>query len=101
MSAIPFGPGPADNSEFDDGIERDPDGLGVDVLALVRDAAVLLQDAAVPRPAALEQTVKRVKLEAVLGAVLGTVGGSMGRVARAAPDLLGLIEDDRPNEGPA
>ena len=101
MSAIPFGPGPADNSEFDDGIDRDPDDLGVDVLALVRDAAVLLQDAAVPRPAALEQTVKRVKLEAVLGAVLGTVGGSMGRVARAAPELLGLIEEDRPNEGPA
>lgn len=92
MTAVPFDPGPANSGHVDDGVERDPDGLASETLALVRDAAALLSGAPVPRPEAVEQVVSRLQVEAVIGAVLGTVGGSLGRVARAAPDLLGLVE---------
>ncbi|MEE8603619.1 hypothetical protein [Euzebya tangerina] len=92
MTAVPFDGGSTGAGHLDDEVERDPDGLASETLALVRDAAALLSGAAVPRPDAVEQVVSRLQVEAVVGAVLGTVGGSLGRVARAAPDLLGLVD---------
>ncbi len=84
MSAVPAG--------HDD--TPDPDEMDVVSLHLVREAAGLLRESTVARPEALEAAVQRVKVEAVLGALLGAVGGSFGRVAHAMPDLMGLVEQE-------
>lgn len=86
MSAIPMDPYEEDG--------RDPDEMDAVHLHLVQEAAGLLREAAVPRPAAVEAAVQRVKVEAVLGALLGAVSGSFGRVAHATPELLGLVEQE-------
>lgn len=78
----------------------DPDGLDAATMALVGEAVGLLRRATVPREEAVEAVVQRVKLEAVFGAVAGTIFGSFGRVATAAPDLLGLNDPIGPGTGP-
>lgn len=68
----------------------DPDGMDAATMALVSEAVGLLKRATVPREEAVAAVVQRVKVEAVFGAVAGTIFGSFARVAGAAPDLLGL-----------
>lgn len=71
----------------------DPDGLDRVTMALVAEAAGLLRSIAVPRDEAVEATVQRVRAEAIVSVLAGSIFGSIGRVARATPDLLGLRED--------
>lgn len=75
--------------------DQDPDRLDQSTLTFVADAAALLRNATVVRDEAVEAVVRRVKAETVIATVLSTIGGSMARVARATPELLGLIEEDR------
>ena len=71
----------------------DPDGLDRVTMALVGEAAGLLRSIAVPREEAVEATVQRVRAEAIVSVLAGSIFGSFGRVARATPDLLGLRDD--------
>lgn len=72
----------------------DPDRLDVAALAFVTEAASLLRAEARPRAQAVDRTVARVRMEAFIGSVAGNVGGALGRLAAAAPDLLGFYDED-------
>lgn len=75
--------------------DHDPDDLAPVTLRLVTDAASLLREHR-PEPSddAIERTVARVRREAGMTALLRTVSGSFARVARAAPELFGVVEPD-------
>lgn len=83
---------------------EDPDSFDAAAMARIAEAATLLRDIAVPRPAAVDQVVRRVRFDAFMATVAGTVAGSISRVGRAAPELLGLsepLEDHTdPTDGP-
>lgn len=83
---------------YDERPAEDPDRLDQPTLALVADAAELLRNAAVVRDDAVDAVIRRVKAEAVIASLLATIGGSMGRVAQAAPELLGLVDPAADNE---
>ncbi len=75
--------------------DHDPERLDQPTLRLVADAADLLRTASVVRDDAVEAVVRRVRAETVIATVLSTIGGSLARVGRAAPELFGLIEEER------